>query len=67
MLDNKVRSVLKALSYRLSASVVIGVVAFLYTKRIEISLIAFVGDFIVKLFLYYFHERIWEKIKFGKN
>ncbi len=53
---------IKSLLYRLSASIVIFVISYIFTNNIvTASLISFI-EFIVKTLFYYFYEIIWHNI-----
>jgi len=54
MEEYKIRSILKTLTWRITASLDTFVIAWIITV-------------ITKTFFYYFHERIWNKIKWGKK
>ena len=66
MNDLKRRSFVKSLSWRIFASFLLSIAVFIQTNKMHISVFIFVMDFIVKIIFYYFHERIWEHIKYGK-
>ncbi|MFC1807396.1 DUF2061 domain-containing protein [Candidatus Omnitrophota bacterium] len=60
------RSVIKAVSWRVIATLTTMVLVYLFTKEIKLSLeIGFLA-LIIKLFFYYMHERIWNNINWGK-
>ncbi|MFH1875971.1 MAG: DUF2061 domain-containing protein [Candidatus Omnitrophota bacterium] len=42
------------------------IIIYLYTKNIKQTIGAALGIDIVKLILYYFHERLWNKTAFGR-
>ncbi|NTW24657.1 MAG: DUF2061 domain-containing protein [Lentimicrobium sp.] len=73
--DSPQRSFIKAITYRVLASGVMFIVFFIIfrstTKRTlneslgDATLISII-DFVVKLAIYYFHERVWSGIKWGK-
>lgn len=73
--DSPQRSLIKALTYRVLASGVMFIVFFIIfrstTQRTlneslgDATLISII-DFTVKLAIYYFHERIWSGINWGK-
>lgn len=67
MKDTNLRSILKAVTYRVLASLFLGIVAYIYTGEIDTSLIILSADFLFKIIFFYIHERLWEYIKFGKN
>lgn len=61
------RSVVKALSWKLIASVMTFGVSYWFTGNLETASgtagVMFVGG----LLLYYLHERIWNRIRWGKH
>ncbi len=66
-MDGHRRSGLKTLSWRLTAFTSDSIIVYLLTHQIVFS--ALVGGLtgIVKLFTFYGHERIWERIKWGRR
>lgn len=60
------RSFAKALTWRVIAFAVTIIAVYVYTGDIKESLVIGVSANTVKIFLYYFHERIWNRIKFGR-
>jgi uncharacterized membrane protein len=65
--DGRWRSVLKALSWRLVASAVTVTVVWVVTGRVEVAAAVGAGDTMVKIFLYYLHERAWNRICLGQS
>ena len=66
MKDKHWRSVAKAGSWRLTGTVDTIVISWLITGHLKMALsIGFVEVF-TKMALYYFHERIWNRIKAGR-
>ncbi|EAR13244.1 hypothetical protein PI23P_02082 [Polaribacter irgensii 23-P] len=64
--EKPLRSVAKAVSWRCIGTLDTLIVSYVVTGAIELAAsIAFV-DFLTKLILYFFHERIWNHIKWGK-
>lgn len=73
--DSPTRSLVKALSYRLmalSATFLIGFVIFrqftdkTLNESMEGAGMIAVMDFVLKLIIYYLHERLWTNISWGK-
>jgi uncharacterized membrane protein len=73
--DTPQRSLIKALTYRIAATGVMFIVFFVIlrtsTKRDSFESLSDAGiisviDFVLKLAIYYFHERIWSGIYWGK-
>lgn len=65
-MESKYRSLAKAVSYRVLGSAATGLIVFVLTHRLSVSLGTSVLDMVVKIGLYFLHERIWEHISFGR-
>ena len=59
------RSITKALTYRLWQSANTFVISFLITGRLDYAAAIVSIEVAVKIVVYFFHERIWTKIKWG--
>lgn len=64
MVERK-RHLLKALTYRLAGSFATAGIAFSFTGRADIAASVGALDTVIKIALYYVHERIWYRIKWG--
>ena len=61
------RSLAKAISWRVTGTIDTIVISWLITRQFKLAIsIGFVEVF-TKMFLYYAHERIWNKIKAGRH
>ena len=65
--ESRARSIVKSLTFRFLATVVTFLVVWVITKELTLSLIVGLWETITKLLLYYFHERGWDYIKWGKK
>jgi adenylylsulfate kinase len=65
MKETKQRSVTKAISYRLGATIATFVLAFVFTQSLEIATSIGLLDFVVKFMIYYLNERVWTLINWG--
>ena len=66
--ETKIRSLVKALSWRIIASIVTTIIAFSFGLPAKAIGLVFFADLLVKFILYFAHERIWiNYIKFGIN
>lgn len=66
MADKHYRSVVKAISWRATGTVDTILISWLITREVKLALgIGFVELF-TKIFLYYVHERIWNRLSFGR-
>ena len=65
--ENKWRSLVKSISWRIVAFVVLGTISYLFTGNWEeTGLITLVYTF-VQIFVYFLHERVWATIDWGKT
>ncbi len=66
MTDSHTRSLAKAVSYRVLGSAATALVVYLFSRNMPLS--ASVGglDMVLKIVLYFLHERIWNHIPFGR-
>ncbi len=67
MNERRTRSLVKAISWRFIASLTTIVWVFIFTKKLTLALEVGFFEMISKLIFYYFHERTWNKIKWGKK
>ncbi len=59
MKDSHFRSLIKGITWRITGTVDTIIVSFFVTGSIKNSLMIGASEVITKIFLYYFHERIW--------
>ena len=66
-MDSSVRSLAKAVSWRITGSIDTFIISWIITGQALIaSGIAFT-ELLTKIVLYWFHERVWNRITWGKN
>ena len=65
--ESHTRSIVKALSWRVIALLVTFFVVWIVTGQIEFAATAGGADALIKMFLYYLHERGWSHSRFGIN
>ncbi len=63
----KSRSFVKALSYRIWGTLSSVVVAYVITKNAALSVTIAFWETVVKVFIYYAHERGWNRIQWGRK
>ena len=65
--ETHARSVAKAISWRILGTVATSAIVFAFTRKWALSL--FVGglEFVVKIGLYWLHERAWDRLGFGRK
>lgn len=67
MNETKLRSFLKAISWRIIATTITILAAYLFTGETVIALEIGALDLVAKLLVYFLHERIWGSIKLGRK
>ncbi|MFP4487953.1 MAG: adenylyl-sulfate kinase [Bacteroidales bacterium] len=65
--ESNSRSLIKTISWRFFATVTTTAIVYAFTGRLNIALAVGGIEVILKLILYYFHERTWNKISYGKK
>ncbi|MFQ5601710.1 MAG: DUF2061 domain-containing protein [bacterium] len=65
--QNRKRAVGKAISYRGLGSLLTVVVIYIFTGKLTLSIGAGIVEGISKMLFFYLHERLWEKISWGKE
>jgi uncharacterized membrane protein len=63
----KARSFVKALSYRIWGTLSSFIVAYVLTGNATLSGAIAFWETVVKVFIYYAHERGWDKISWGRK
>jgi len=66
-MDSHLRSVAKAISWRVGGSIVTTLIALAVTRQTALALSIGVADVVVKVAAYYVHERLWDRISFGRG
>ena len=66
-MENRLRSILKSVSFRLVATLTTVVLVFAFTREITVSFQIGAVEFFAKIMLYYFHERLWNVSRFGRE
>lgn len=65
--ETQTRSVVKALTWRILGTVATTTLVFLFTRRFALSLAVGGFEFVSKIGLYWFHERVWDRLAFGRQ
>jgi|AP95_1055475.scaffolds.fasta_scaffold00393_9 uncharacterized membrane protein len=63
--ESHIRSLLKAFSWRVVATLTTGLIAYFITGEIETALMIGGIEFFLKFAIYYFHERAWQLVPRG--
>jgi uncharacterized membrane protein len=65
MKESHTRSLAKAVSWRITASVTTTIITYIVTGSVKSAFSIGIFDFLVKFVLYYLHERAWIKVPLG--
>jgi len=65
--ESKSRSIVKTISWRFWATLTTVALVFLFIGKLEVALSIGAFEVVIKMIIYFFHERIWNKIKFGRR
>ncbi len=66
-MDSHIRSIVKALTWRVVATLVTISVAYFILQDVSHALEIGVLDTLIKLGAYYGHERLWDRVALGKS
>lgn len=61
------RHIAKSITYRIYSSTITFSIAYVVTGKVTLGLSIGVADFFIKIGTYFFHERVWYRINFGKK
>ena len=64
--ERPIRSVAKAISWRVIGTLDTLLISYLLTGKVALAASIASIDFVTKMFLYFFHERLWNSIVWGK-
>ena len=66
-METHLRSITKAITWRTGGTVVTFAVAWILTRRFELAAQIGILDTLVKIGAFYAHERVWNRLNFGKK
>ncbi len=67
MREARLRSIIKALTWRVVATSTTMALAYLATRDMKVVMAIGAADVVIKLFFYYVHERVWGRLSWGRN
>ncbi|NOR28938.1 MAG: DUF2061 domain-containing protein [Lutibacter sp.] len=65
--EKATRSIVKAISWRILGTLDTILISWIITGEIALALSIGLVEVVTKMVLYFFHERIWNLIKWGKQ
>jgi uncharacterized membrane protein len=66
-MEKHARTIFKTLSWRIFASSTTLLLVYFFTGNVVISAGVCIVEMVVKTLIYYIHERMWDKINFGRK
>ena len=67
MKERRYRSITKAVSWRITGTMDTFIISFLVTGKPKFALAISGIEVFTKIILYYFHERLWNRLSFGRK
>lgn len=67
MTDKHIRSIAKAISWRVTGTFDTILLSFLITGKIKLAVSIGLAELLTKSVLYFLHERVWNKLNFGRH
>lgn len=65
--ETATRSIVKAISWRVVGTIDTIIISWFITGKITMALSIGLVEVVTKMVLYFFHERVWNLIKWGKH
>jgi uncharacterized membrane protein len=65
--ESNKRSLAKAVSWRITGTVDTFIISFFVTGEVALAGAIAVTEVVTKIVLYWLHERVWNKVKWGKT
>ncbi|MBV5320310.1 MAG: adenylyl-sulfate kinase [Sulfuricurvum sp.] len=65
--ETNIRTVAKGFSWRFFATATTVVIVYIFFKRLDLAIAAGVVETISKVALYYVHEKLWQRVRWGKK
>lgn len=65
--ETHTRSVLKALSWRVTGTIATTLLVYVFTRRFALSLAVGGLEFVSKVGIYWLHERLWDRLPIGRR
>ncbi len=66
-METHFRSVVKAVTWRTGGTIITFTVAWILTGNFDIAARMGILDTVIKIGVFYAHERLWHRINFGKQ
>ncbi|PKQ46448.1 DUF2061 domain-containing protein [Confluentibacter flavum] len=64
--EKPIRSIAKSISWRIIGTIDTMIISWIITGKLNTALLIGGVEVVTKMVLYFFHERIWNSVKWGK-
>jgi len=64
--ETNMRSVAKSITFRILATLTTMILVYIFFGRLDLAALIGGLEILIKLILYFFHERIWNRVSWGK-
>ena len=64
--ETNMRSLVKSITFRILATVITMILVYIFFGRLDIAVVIGGLEILIKLMLYFFHERMWDRISWGR-
>ncbi len=65
-MEKAYRSIVKSISWRVTGTIDTMIISWIVTRKLTFALSIGLIEVFTKMLLYYFHERVWNRIKLGR-
>jgi bifunctional enzyme CysN/CysC len=65
--DSHKRTIVKSITWRVIATITTTIITFLVTDSLKLAGAVGTADTLIKIIFYYFHERYWDQVEFGRK
>lgn len=65
--ESHLRSLVKAVSWRLFGTLTTMVISYIFTGKMSTALFIGLSEFVLKIGIFYVHERVWHVIPLGMS
>lgn len=65
--ETNIRTIAKGFSWRFFATATTVIIVYVFFKRLDLAIAAGILETISKVILYYSHEKLWQRVRWGKK
>jgi adenylylsulfate kinase len=64
--ESNMRSIMKSITFRILATITTMILIYIFFGRLDLAAVIGGLEIVLKLILYFFHERAWDRVRWGK-